>query len=66
MEALITNLITWLATVIDIVTGSIIGFAILEATIKTIMLYFVYIRRNIFANFTHRQNINEVKERIRL
>ncbi|BAZ69846.1 MAG: DUF1622 domain-containing protein [Pelatocladus maniniholoensis HA4357-MV3] len=55
MEAIITNLITWLATGIDFVTGIIIGFAALEATVKTIMLYFPY-----------RKNMDDSKERIRL
>ncbi|MBD2359167.1 DUF1622 domain-containing protein [Tolypothrix sp. FACHB-123] len=55
MEYLITNLMTSLATLIDILTGIIIGFAVLEATIKTIMLYFNY-----------RKNMDRAKEQIRL
>jgi uncharacterized membrane protein len=55
MEYLITKLMTSLATLIDILTGIIIGFAVLESTVKTIMLY-----------FTYRKNMNNAKERIRL
>lgn len=49
------NLITWLATGIDFVTGIIIAFAALEATVKTIMLY-----------FPSRKNMDDTKEQIRL
>ncbi len=55
MEYLITNLMTSLATLIDSLTGIIIGFAVLEATVKTIMLYFNY-----------RKNMDRAKEQIRL
>ncbi|MEB3218663.1 MAG: DUF1622 domain-containing protein [Nostocales cyanobacterium 94392] len=48
-------LITWLAAGIDFVVGIIIGFAVFEATVKTVMLYFAY-----------RKNMDETKEIIRL
>ncbi|MEB3180145.1 MAG: hypothetical protein VKL59_14080 [Nostocaceae cyanobacterium] len=39
--------------VIDMVTGVIIGFATLEATVKTMMLYFAY--RHIFVDLYSRK-----------
>lgn len=55
MEAFVTILTNWLTTIIDSLTGMIIGLAVLEAIAKILGFFFI-----------HRKKLNEAKEEIRL